>query len=227
LEKDRSKLPGAVDMIIRSFVQCVLIMLLLVLASGLFLSIARAEDITFDQDQSLQNGGAAFWAQNPLAQTFTPSVDGQLAYLDINIYPWAEASVPATISIVNTVDGAPTGTVLGEVHVSSFMYWWNSFDFRQESVWLRAGTLYGIVLSNDDPSSDPPSDAWAVRWDSNPYSQGELWHSTPEKGWERYNHWGAAEDDASFRTWMIVPEPATIAMLFSATLGGLLWWRRR
>lgn len=123
-----------------------------------------------DQHPQTDNGGSCFWANKFLAQTFTPTVSGQLHHVDLDINVWSGTpSVPATISIVETIAGEPSGLIIGSVTKPSLTLGWYSFDFMSESVTLMSGVQYGIVLSNDEPS-----DGLAIQWDDKPYPGGTL-----------------------------------------------------
>jgi len=175
-----------------------------------------------------------------LAQTFTPGVSGQLDHIDLlmgdDTFP--DPSYPATVSIRTTVGGLePSDTVLGTVNVTTgFVVGWNSIDFLGESVFLTAGTRYGIVMENDDINRDvDPTDTWRVQFRDNHYLGGAHW----ARNRDATGGWGpwylpigskpgvppslAGDADAAFRTYM-VPEPASLALLL---LGGLMLLRRK
>ncbi len=181
-----------------------------------------------DQHHEPDNyGGSYFWAEQFLAQTFTPSISDQLHHVDLIIDVWTgQPSLPATISIVETISGEPSGTTLGSVNVPSLTLGWYSFDFLSESMMLTAGMQYGIVLSNDDPYQAEPSDGVGIVWEGNPYPGGTLWRWTPTVGWEMFGAFdGPGDADMGFRTWM-VPAPGAL-VLGSIGVGFVGWLRRR
>ncbi|NIA07858.1 MAG: hypothetical protein GWP14_09560 [Actinobacteria bacterium] len=194
-------------------------------------STAALASPVLDQSQELSNGGSAFFHWVSLAQTFTPGINGDLDHVDLKIEGFNQHDVlPATISIVETVAEAPSGSILGSVVNASISVGWNSIDFASQSITLLAGTKYGIVLSNADSNKDiSPTDSFRIQWDSNPYASGALWERTRNSsgGW---NDWEQAVFDTSstpgyadgaFRTYM-VPEPASLALLLGpALLAGL------
>jgi hypothetical protein len=196
--------------------------------------VGMAYGAILDQSQETWDGGGAhFWAERSLAQTFTPAVGGQLDHVDLLIDafgPGADPSVPATVAIVETVGGVPEGDVLGSVDVAGFYEGWNSIGFLSESVSLAVGTRYGIVLSDDDPDpGTPPTDGLGIVWNTEPYPGGELWQWTPTSGWEWLDATpppGTGDSDGVFRTWM-VPEPTTLTLLVGASLLASRWRRER
>ena len=194
-----------------------------------------------DQSQEQSNGGAGFYRFRSYAQTFTPAISGQLAQVDLLMSDRiAEPNYPATISIVETVGDAPTGTLLAQVDVPGFVVdtdydpdgdgipnfriGWNSIDFLSQSVMLSAETTYGIVLQNDEViGSGAPTDTFRVQWSGDAYSRGALWKGSlvsigPDVwNWELPDDPGDGYADGAFRTYM-VPEPATLGLLLSPGL---------
>ncbi len=158
-----------------------------------------------DQVQEDDSGAGAIWAERHFAQTFTPAIGGQLAQVDLLITSTGDPTYPATISIVETAGGVPTGAVLGSVHVPGFVWGWNWVDLLPASVFLVAETQYGIIFANDD--SDflaDPTDWWAIKWETNPYPRGEIWEWLPASGWQQMGGLGPpGTSDMAFRTWMI------------------------
>ena len=194
--------------------------------------------VMLDQSQELFDGSSPVFDGVALGQTFTPSVSEQLDHVDLLISDDSgDPGYPATVSIVETAGGAPIGTELAAVDVTGFVVGWNSIDFQAESVMLNAGSLYAIVLSNDDLQWwNPPTDAWSIYWGKaekqqslplvDRYTGGVLWELVSGV-WEQ-----AAFDatyspgfaDAAFRTYM-TPEPGTLMML--AFGGGDTDWQIR
>lgn len=196
------------------------------LVVALTFSTGRTEIL--DQYQEDYDAWAMICNEFFFAQTFTPGISGRLDYIDLHIGEWAlwPPGYPSIISIVSTAGGVPNGSALGEVEIPEPVDGWNTIDFLAESVFLSAGTQYGIVLSNDDPEPyDHPSVTWGIT-EADSYLGGSLWVWMADVGWnqdaELPTH-DFALMDATFRTYM-VPEPATI-MLFG--LGGLLLRKRR
>lgn len=164
-----------------------------------------------DQSQETASGYSPIFNNAILAQTFTPSITGQLDHVDLRTWnAYGNPTGPGivtNVSIVETADaGRPTGTVLAVVQVPQFVLGWNSVDFSAEAIALNAGTQYGIVMANTDPSYlTPPTDTFLVQWDDNHYPGGILWEWLPATGWApaRFNAASLPEvADATFRTFM-------------------------
>jgi hypothetical protein len=170
---------------------------------------SAASDAVLDQFQEQDTGGAHFWANSFLAQTFTPSITGLLDQVDLDIDAWDEQPFyPATISVVEVVGGKPSGGVLGSVSLPSLAMGWYEVDFFAESVFLTSGEQYGIVLANDDANEFVvPTDGVGIQWRGNRYLGGTLWKFTPALGWRKFSpvEWGGA--DMAFRTWMVAGLP--------------------
>ncbi len=162
-------------------------------------------DAILDQFQVTDSGGAHFWENAFLAQTFTPSITGLLDQVDLNIDAWdGQPFYPATISVVEVVGRTPSGVVLGSVSLPSLAMGWFEVDFSAESVFLTSGAQYGIVLVNDDADEFVvPTDGVAIQWRGNPYPGGTLWKFTPALGWRIFSPVERGGADMAFRTWMI------------------------
>ena len=156
-----------------------------------------------------------------MAQTFTAGINGQLAKIDLyleNIF--GTDLYPTTVSIVNVSNGTPSGSVLGQVFAENLTTGFNGINFLSESVFLAAGTQYGIILSNDDSERYTGT---STQWRStvnDVYDGGSLWVWMADSGWvqsiqppdESMPLETFYDKDAAFRTHM-VPEPATILLL--------------
>lgn len=153
------------------------------------------------------------------AQTFTVGLTGQLESVDLyldNIF--TPDLYPSTVSIVNVINGFPSGSVLGSIYVESPTEGYNSVDYLSESIFLFANTQYAIVLSNNDPEKyEGTSTQWRIKG-SDVYEGGSLWcfmdsqwvqQTTPPEGETPITFY---DKDATFRTHM-VPEPATMLLL--------------
>ncbi len=229
--------------------------LLTLLTVALFAGGSLATPI-LDQSQELFTGRSAVFDQVSIAQTFTPAITGQLDHVDLYVCDKAWGSnplvpmdphYPATISIRHAgTGGAPTGALLGHVDVDGFIAdtdydWdedgspdfhvgWNSVDFLAQSVFLNAGSLYAIVITNDDPNWEAsPTDTFLVHYgriagSGDPlvdvYEPGDdrgiLWErdrtSNPTADWQEATilDYDPGYANAAFKTYM-VPEPALTA----------------
>lgn len=183
-----------------------------------------------DQSQEQTSGGVAIHADNTVGQTFKPSITQQLDHVDLLVSDgWgADPDYASNVAIVETIGGVPSGGVLGDVDVPSWTLGWNSVDFLGENLVLNAGTLYGIVVSNDDPDfQTTPTWCWSVEWHNDPYAPGAVWSKRPFVGWQLLDPNDPTPDsDAAFRTYM-VPEPLGVSLLGIGACLALLRRRRR
>ena len=102
--------------------------------------------MTLDQYNLVADGSIVFDDNQSLAQTFIPSLTGQLAQVDVMAA--AQGGLPALVSIQTAPGGTPGGTVLGSAIIPSWASGsWNAVDLTSESVWLTAGQPYAIVLA--------------------------------------------------------------------------------
>ncbi len=163
------------------------------------------------------------------AQTFTAGMNGQLEKVDLYLdNTFASDLYPSTVSIVNVINNAPSGSVLGQVYADNLTAGLNSINFLPESVFLTADVQYGIVLSNNDSEKYAgTSTQWRCK-NSDIYAGGSLWvymdgqwlqEVTPPGGGTPEIYY---DKDAAFITYM-VPEPATLLLL---GLGSLLLKKR-
>ncbi|MHC4214039.1 MAG: hypothetical protein ACYSWP_11765 [Planctomycetota bacterium] len=187
-----------------------------------------------DQSQELHDGSAFVICDEwYIAQTFTAGLSGQLESIDLsleNYFPPHDPSplFPTTVSIVDTIGGVPSGSVLGTVYAQDLIEGFNSIDFLDESVLLAADSQYGIVLFNEDTERySGSSTQWRATGDV--YPGGEMWSYTGGQWLQTVTPPGGLPDetfydkDAAFRTY-IVPEPATIMLI---ALGAYIFKNKR
>jgi hypothetical protein len=175
-----------------------------------------------DQYQNGSSGGAEYWLDRSLAQTFTAGYSMQLHHIEVQMDAWSDPpTYPTTVEIRATVSGMPTGAVLGSVYVPDGFAWgWDSIDFLSDNVFLTAGNMYAIVFWNNDPNNEVnTTNAVSIAWSPNAYTAGELLGNTGS-GWSADN---PGVGDMAFRTYMI-PEPGTALLV---GLGGLVVLRKR
>ena len=173
-------------------------------------------------DQSQEQMSSTSFVISPdwsIAQTFTAGLSGQLEQVDLYLKNYFDPDLyPSTVSIVNTIDGVPSGSVLGTIYADTLIEGWNSIDFLCEDVLLFGGIQYGIVLNNDDPELHAgPSTQWGAI-DSDVYAGGAPWSYTDGEWTQEVTAPGGGpvetfyDKEAAFRTWM-VPEPATLLLV--------------
>jgi hypothetical protein len=203
---------------------------LVVVASGSH--PAQGANPALDQVQLSDSGSSRLLERRAVAQTFRPALSGLLDRIELHSHILNADVTPfaVSVSIVDTVGGAPSGAALGTI----VMDWpstsgWKAVDFAEESVALQAEHDYGIVIrSTDDLSTFPAyGDEVSVQWNGNPYGRGTYWESEEGGPWEILNPFGPAGDaDLAFQTYMVVPEPVSTASI-GLPLAFLLVVKRR
>jgi hypothetical protein len=102
-----------------------------------------------DQSQTGFNSGAFVQGTISMAQTFTPSISGDFAELDLFManHDTAEGQ-PLIASIYATQGGLPS-TMLGTEDLNGVgnSYAWYALDFSGANIHLNANNLYAFVLS--------------------------------------------------------------------------------
>ncbi|MHC4214558.1 MAG: PEP-CTERM sorting domain-containing protein [Planctomycetota bacterium] len=152
------------------------------------------------------------------AQTFTAGMSGQLESVDLYLDNIFDVELyPTTFSVVNVVDGMPSGAVLGTVYEENLILGYNNIDFMAESVFLSAGSQYGIVVSNEDILQYEGPSTQLRGALSDVYDGGTLWVFLDEWLQTVLSPDGLVvetfyDKDSAFRTNM-VPEPCTLMLL--------------
>lgn len=183
-----------------------------------------------DQKQEQYGGGGFVGIDRQVAQTFVPSVSGQLVSVDV--YPdwWTQpppSIEPLRLRISGTVNGKPDGNyVMGGVTLPVRNNW-TSVSLREFDIWLDAGTTYALWFTSDDPTLDKASMAVAVNWRPDMYAAGQALELRTGEDWKpwKIQERDGPTADVMFRTFMEVPDPGESAVLCAAASALLL--RRR
>ena len=204
----------------------------------LFFSCGFANAAVIDQYQLSYSGGIAFWEEDrAVAQTFTAGMSGQLDSIMLDIGVNEASNVPEDFYMHFAIaewSGSTPGTILGSVDLladSSYVSGEDDFiDFLGESIFFTSGSLYSIILTNDESYTDPAfpygyfNTGARTNWDGNLYSGGNMW-TMIGGDWVVWSEDGGS--DLYFATYMSnVPEPGTLLLLCIGLLG-LSFIRRR
>jgi len=183
----------------------------LVFLTVVFIVVAISQATILDQSQE-QFDAYFRISDQPVAQIFTAGITGQLEKIELRLENFEFGGLyPTTISIVETTNGVPNGSLLGSIYADNLVEGYNTFDFLSESVFLSANTKYAVVLDNDDP--DPYEDSitfWCCT-QSDVYAGGALWLYFDGEWVENLYDETFYDKDAVFRTYM-VPEPITLIL---------------
>jgi hypothetical protein len=165
---------------------------------------AGAQLYILDQSQTDFGSTAFIQGTTSMAQTFTPSIAGDFAQLDLYLARDAYFETePLLITITDTANGLPNNA-LGSAtlsNISSDSRDWYSIDFSSQNILLSANTLYAFELSCPG-SFYGITDGGSVN-DSYPGGMSLVQDGTGAS-WQPYSR----APDLMFQTWMIpVPEP--------------------
>ena len=173
-----------------------------------------------DQSQTDFSSGEFVHGTVSVAQTFTPSVTGSLAELDLFMSndDTAEGK-PLIVSIYDTLNGAPNDS-LGTVDLNNIAgnYAWYALDFSSLDISLNANSLYSFVLSC-------PGSFYGIypggSVNANSYTRGmALIQGDAGSSWQP----DTRAPQLMFQTYMTVPEPRSSVLLLLA--GALLGARK-
>lgn len=148
-----------------------------------------------------------------LAQSFTPSVSGQLDKISVYLGNSSGSTSPVTAEI-RTYSGGPTETILASTSVVvpySFSGAWTDFVFSSPPS-LTAGTGYAIVLTG------PNSINWYGSTDYNSYVNGAAWrlYTNGTSGDTTDDYWTTSFPstfgDFAFRTYRLLHAPTNITL---------------
>jgi len=193
-------------------------------ATGALSGVAEAKlfvlpPAVLDQSQSNSGSYASTAPTTLLAQTFTPSVNGELHHIDVPYFPahFEETNFPVTVTVVETVSGQPSGRVLAQTTIPKANQETSakSAFFRSNRPLLRAGQLYAFVIS-------APLHTWGLRiqmaFESNQYGRGAMWRKIGDGPWEQAESLNP-DPDMVFETYMI---PKNLAPISNAGLDRIL-----
>jgi hypothetical protein len=177
---------------------------------------AFAGMLALDQVQEDIDGAARVYSTRELCQTFTPGMTGYLEKVSISLSGLSDEQAPATVSILGTTgDNLPDDSnVLWTGTYNVLAPGWFDVDTSASAPFLVSGIHYGIKLTSSDSVSGNPDDVWDMHGTTDVYSGGKLWEKRTG-GWQTLalNSASFPNSDAAFRTYMAVPEPATISLL--------------
>lgn len=191
-----------------------------------------------DQHQETQNDSMAVYALffgmplvNFPGQTFTAGLSGRLDHIEVG----ASGSYPTTVEIRDTAVGAPGSNILGSVYMpTGFVTGWNSIDFLAQNITTSAGSMYSIVLWNNNEmfqTNEVNVERWTLGVDPDPYTTGQLWKYDGSTWYVAITGGGVWQNDMQFRTYVetvpIIPAPGAIVLAgIGATVVGWLRSRR-
>jgi hypothetical protein len=172
-------------------------------------------------DQANTDGSSSAFVQDggiSMAQTFTPSVSGYVAELDLMVAN-GDGSNPLIVSIYDTQSGVPNNS-LGTLNLyGAGAYWdWYYMDFSSLHISLAANQLYAFVLSTHGNFDARGS----VLGTSYPRGMSLVQNGTGA-AWEAYSR----APDLTFQTWMVVPEPSVCALAMLGLATSICLWRRK
>ena len=141
------------------------------------------------------------------AQTFTPSINGELHHIEVSVFPahFLE-TFPISVTVVEAVNGQPIGRVLAQTTIQESSCC--SAFFRSNRPVLRAGQLYAFVIS-----APLQTLGLVIRtsWEGNQYRQGSMWRKLGDEPWEEAERYVNPNADMVFATYMIPRNVAPIA----------------
>jgi hypothetical protein len=189
----------------------------------LLLASFSSAAVILDQSQEGFNYKARIYNLRSECQTFTSGESGLLAAIEVYLDGSSsyDSQAPATISILGTTgeDNHPDGSnVLWSQTFPTLSSGWFSVDLSSASLAVSEGLVYGIRIESSDSSSALPNDAWSYNRADNLYPAGQLWEYV-SGSWRTQTVSGTPEvaPDAAFKTFVVVPEPATVILLVAGS----------
>ncbi len=191
---------------------------------------------TLDQHQETTFGAAIGpYDGVMIGQTFTAGLSGTLALVELGFDTAASSNptYPSTVEIRTTALGLPTDIVLGSIFMpAGFTPGWNTFDFTSQDIPMAAGTMYSIVVWNNELLGETGSPTNYISFLTDPagYPNGQL-VVRYEGAWSVFEVPGIMPGgDLVFRTYVeaanVVPVPGALLLtVIGSTLATRL--RRR
>lgn len=181
----------------------------------LFGTASPAHASTLDQSQTELDGNTSIFPDEPLGQTFTVGTAGVLDSVEVLLADYGLGSDDFIFEIRSTVGGIPDDTPSGllfsqAIPITSLPddddIWTNTLDkfttvdVSSAGIAVVPGDVLAIVMRSDVPF------AVLVSIESSYPAGGELTYSNGI--WYESSTW-----DLGFRTYVAVPEPASLALL--------------
>lgn len=144
------------------------------------------------------------------AQTFTPTVSGQVSHLVLNT---TFSNEPVRVRILDTIGGCPGPNVLATRNILSGGGTNQTVAMLSASVFLQQGRQYAIEFSTAAPASTEAT--YLIAAATNNYSRGELWFRKEGGGmWTPVSNpkIGLGEIDAAFQVHIIPAQPSAQLM---------------
>lgn len=187
--------------------------------------------VVLDQSQPTDTGASGIGVGYERAQTFTVGVDGTLDRIEVSLDDKpVQSTSDLVFAVYETTLGVPNASSIysGTITtVPSGTPGYVTLDLSSANIPVSTGDQLAIALTTSDPG-DVYGWAWDVTASAlDPYAGGQIYlrNGTTVPNWVN-----SPEDTATtkwdlvFKTYVTVPEPASLAVL---VLGGLLTTRRR
>ncbi len=179
-------------------------------------AILLASSALDQQNTTVGTVGDGFSSTAWFGQTFTPSVSGTLAEVDLDLFcAGCSGTTPdITVSIRNTLSGGPSGNDLATATIPGFSSGTAAFfpAVFSPALHLTAGTIYAVVVrANADPSAGTYSYKEGF---TNPYPGGHSEVST-----DSGTTWFGQTRDIGFKTFMRTTFPASGDLISSSKDG--------
>jgi hypothetical protein len=159
-----------------------------------------------------------------VGQTYTASLTGTLAGVNIDVSEFDRGNFPLRVAIHEVLAGVPTSTVLSETVLASQSAFLTDFIEFPETILQVTGNQYAIVVNYVGANGIGALGAW-IGGTENRYLGGQHVSSNDTITWDTFAEY--ASFDLHFRTFVLpqeivpVPEPSSIVGLLAlGTLAG-------